>query len=104
MTEAQTTRILFEGKKAVGVEFMRHGQKRTGEGAPRSDPRRGRGGIAARSSKSPASASGELLQKHGIPVVHELKGVGENLQDHYMIGCQWRLKPDCARVNELSHG
>ena len=25
---------------------------------------------------------GELLQPHGIPVVHDLPGVGENLQDH----------------------
>jgi choline dehydrogenase len=26
-----------------------------------------------------------LLQKHGIPVVHDLPGVGENLQDHLQI-------------------
>ncbi len=37
-------------------------------------------------------------------MVHELKGVGENLQDHFMIGCQWRLKPDAVTVNELSRG
>jgi choline dehydrogenase len=39
-----------------------------------------------------------------VPVLQELNGVGENLQDHYMIGGQWRLKPECTTVNELSHG
>lgn len=29
---------------------------------------------------------GPLLQEHGIPVVHELKGVGENLSDHVQVG------------------
>ncbi len=37
-------------------------------------------------------------------MLHELKGVGENLQDHFMIGCQWRVKPEYITVNELSHG
>ena len=47
---------------------------------------------------------GDLLQQHGVPVLHELKGVGENLQDHFMIGCQWRVKAEYTTVNELSHG
>jgi choline dehydrogenase-like flavoprotein len=46
---------------------------------------------------------GLVLQKLGVPVVHELPGVGENLQDHYMLGCQWRLKPGSTSVNELYH-
>jgi len=37
-------------------------------------------------------------------VLHELQGVGENLQDHYMIGCQWQVKPEFRTVNEMSHG
>jgi len=102
-TEAQTTRILFEGKKAVGVEYLQHGQKRTAKCTREVI-------LAAGAVASPqllevsGIGRGDILQKHGIPVLHELKGVGENLQDHYMIGCQWRLKPECATVNELSRG
>ena len=102
-TNAHTTRILLDGRKAVGVEFLQGGVKHkahcTGEVI-----------LAAGAVASPqlleisGIGRGDILQAHGIPVIHELKGVGENLQDHYMIGCQWRLKPECVTVNELSHG
>ena len=35
---------------------------------------------------------GELLQEHGIPVVHELPGVGENLHDHLQIRMQYKVR------------
>ena len=102
-TEAQATRILFEGKKAVGIEFIQKGQKRTAK-------TRGEVILAAGAVASPqllevsGVGQGALIQSLGVPLVHELKGVGENLQDHFMIGCQWRLKPECVTVNELSRG
>ena len=102
-TEAHTTRILLEGKKATGVEFLQKGQKRTAAC-------RGEVILAGGAVNSPqllqlsGIGPGYLLQQHGIPVVKELNGVGENLQDHYMIGCQYRLKPECTSVNELSRG
>ena len=39
-----------------------------------------------------------------IPVVKALPGVGTNLQDHYVVGMQWRLKAGSISVNELSRG
>ena len=48
--------------------------------------------------------AGGVLKGLGVPLVHEAPGVGENLQDHYMIGCQWPVKPEYKTVNELSHG
>ena len=39
-----------------------------------------------------------------MPVVHESKMVGENLQDHVMIGCQARLKEDWHSINHRSTG
>jgi choline dehydrogenase len=102
-TEAQATRILFEGKKAVGVEFVQKGAKRTAR-------TQGEVILAAGAVASPqllevsGVGQGALIQSLGVPLVHELKGVGENLQDHFMIGCQWRLKPDCVAVNQLSRG
>src|SRR5690606_36045556 len=47
---------------------------------------------------------GALLQELGVAVIHESKLVGENLQDHVMIGCQARLKKDEYSINHLSSG
>jgi choline dehydrogenase len=35
---------------------------------------------------------GELLQEHGVPVVHELPGVGANLQDHLQIRSVYKVQ------------
>lgn len=35
----------------------------------------------------------EQLEKHGIPVVHELSGVGRGLQDHAIVNTRLGLKP-----------
>ena len=102
-TYALTSRILFEGKRATGVEYLQNGQTKTA-GC------KGEVILAAGAVASPqilelsGIGQGAVLQAAGVPLVHELKGVGENLQDHYMIGCQWRLKPECSSVNELSRG
>jgi len=102
-TRALATRVLFEGKRAVGVEFMQNGRKRT----LRADKEVILAGGAVNSPQLlqlSGVGSGALLQKHGIPVVHELNGVGGNLQDHYVIATQYRLRPDIVSVNELTRG
>jgi len=100
---AMTTRILFEGKKAVGVEFVQDGKTR--------EVRVTREVIlAAGSVESPklleisGIGQGALLNELGVPVLHESRGVGENMQDHVMIGCQARLKEDWHSINHLSTG
>jgi choline dehydrogenase len=45
-----------------------------------------------------------VLSQHGIEVLHESRDVGENLQDHYLIGAQWRVKREYRTVNERSYG
>lgn len=102
-TRAMTTRIIFNGKKAVGVEFTQRGETRK--------VMVGREVIlAAGSVESPklleisGVGQGALLQKLGVDVVHESPMVGENMQDHFMIGCQARLKEDSHSVNHLSTG
>ena len=81
LTHAQATRIRFDGRRAVGIEF------------------RGKGGaayVAARREVILAGGAigspqllqlsgvgpGDLLRDFGIPLVRELAGVGGNLQDH----------------------
>ena len=89
---AQATRVLFDGKRATGVEYRQGGQvKRVS--ATREVI------LAAGSLQSPQllqlSGVGPalLLRQFGIPVVHDLPGVGENLQDHL----QLRLTFKCTR-------
>ena len=103
LTNAMTNRILFEGKRAVGIEFRHDGQTKTARC-------QGEVILSAGAVASPqilelsGIGQGARLQALGIPVIHDSPGVGENLQDHYMIGAQWRCKPGTTTVNELSHG
>ena len=45
--------------------------------------------------------SGEVLQAAGIEVLHELPGVGENLQDHLEFNFQYRCKQPISLNNKL---
>ena len=86
---ALATRILFEGKKAVGVEFSADGQVRKASAAAEVL-------LCGGSFNSPQllelSGVGKksFLEEQAIPVVHDLPGVGEDLQDHYYVRTFWR--------------
>jgi choline dehydrogenase len=88
-TEALATRVLFDGRRATGVEFSQRGQtKRLVArrevilcGGAMNSPQ-----LLQLSGVGPAS----LLQSHGIPVVEDLPGVGENLQDHFVVPITYR--------------
>jgi len=91
-TEAQATALEFEGRRAVGVRYRQYGELKSARC-------RGEVLLAAGALQSPQllQLSGvgpkALLDRHGIGVVHELPGVGENLQDHLQI----RLIYECTR-------
>ncbi|MEU9385636.1 choline dehydrogenase [Streptomyces sp. NPDC048279] len=90
-TRAFVTRVLFEGKKAVGVEFQR------GRGALR-QVRAGEVILCGGAINSPQllqlSGIGNAaeLRALGVDVVHDLPGVGENLQDHLEVYIQYACK------------
>ncbi|MCW5590947.1 MAG: choline dehydrogenase [Burkholderiales bacterium] len=91
-TGAHATRVLFEGTRATGVEYRQRGRPKTA--------RAGREVIlAAGALQSPQllQLSGvgpaQLLREHGIGVVADRPGVGENLQDHL----QLRLVYKCTK-------
>lgn len=81
VTDAPATRVLMDGKRATGVEFRR------GETNAKVRARR-EVVLAAGPLVSPqllelsGIGNSAILRQHGISVVHELPGVGENLRDH----------------------
>ncbi len=79
--KAMTTRILFEGKRAIGVEYIQGGQTKT---ATANTEVILSGGAVNSPQTLMLSGIGdaEELGSLNIPVVANLPGVGKNLQDH----------------------
>ena len=83
-THAHATRILFDGKRAVGVEFMQNGSLR--QVLARQEVVLSAGAVASpKILQLSGIGDGALLQQHGVDVIHHLPGVGENLQDHLQL-------------------
>jgi choline dehydrogenase len=101
-TEAYVRRIAFDGKRATGVEFTRGGENRT-EAASREVI------LCAGAIDSPkllmlsGIGPGAELQAQGIAPVHELPGVGRNLQDHLYVHYTADSTPDSS-INAELHG
>lgn len=79
--QAVAQRILFEGKRAVGVEYRQNGQLRIVR-ARREVLLCGGAFQSPQLLQLSGIGDGDALQTLGIPVVHHLPGVGLNLQDH----------------------
>lgn len=79
--QAQILRILFDGKRAAGVEFVQNGVTRVLRARKEVI-------LSAGAFQSPhllllsGIGDGQELQQFGIRTVHHLPGVGKNLQDH----------------------
>jgi choline dehydrogenase len=87
--DALAIRILFDGRRAIGVEYRQGGETRTvhagGEvilaGGAFNSPQ-----LLQLSGVGPA----DLLRRHGIAVVADMPGVGADLQDHLQVRMQFR--------------
>jgi choline dehydrogenase len=99
VTGATATRVLFESKRACGVEFVEGGTRRTAKA-------RCEGVLSAGAVKSPQllelSGVGDAarLASHGIPVVAHVPGVGEDFHEHL----QFRFTYECTKpitINDL---
>src|SRR3984885_15139672 len=101
---ALTECLLIEGKRCVGVRYTLNGQSH--------EVRANREVIVSGGSiNSPQllELSGigqpELLQSLGIEVRHALKGVGENLRDHYSPRMKWTVLPSLGMTyNDKARG
>ncbi len=101
-TSALARRVLLRGRKAIGVEYERNGKIEkvlaTREVI-----------LAAGAIASPQllmlSGIGPAghLQEHGIPVVADVPGVGENMHDHVYANCTYGTSPENS-LNRQLHG
>jgi choline dehydrogenase len=91
LTETRVRRILFDGRRATGVEIERAGTITTVDAGTEVV-------ISTGAINTPKllmlSGVGDRdeLSLHGIPVVQHLPGVGRNLQDHVSFGCTWEYR------------
>ncbi len=100
-THALATAVLFSGRRAVGVRYRRGGQTREVRvrrevilcGGPINSPQ-----LLKLSGVGPRAE----LAAHGIPVVHDLPGVGENLQDHMEFYFQVASREPVTLYSEMS--
>jgi choline dehydrogenase len=91
VSEALATRVLFDGRRATGVEYLVGDDKRIAHanaevivaGGAFNSPQ-----LLQLSGLGPA----ELLRSHGIPVVAHMPGVGDGLSDHYFGRLVFRCK------------
>ncbi len=80
-TRAQVSRIDFEGRRAVGVTY-RQGDRTVTVRAAREVVLAGGAINSPQLLKLSGIGPAEELRRHGLPVIADRPGVGENLQDH----------------------
>ena len=102
VTNAMARRVIMEGRRALGVEYSVLGKSRAAMAGREVL-------LCAGSIQSPqllelsGIGGAERLRDLGIDVVHNLGGVGENLQDHFIVRMQWRVNEKVS-FNEMSRG
>ena len=103
-TDALVSRVRFEGRKAVGVDYI------DGDGNTQSVNARIGVILSAGPIQSPKilQLSGigpaALLSQHGIAVLHDRPAVGEGLRDHYSPRFTFRAAPDSDSINNYTRG
>lgn len=86
--------VMLEGKRAIGVKYLRNGVESRALLAPGGEVLLSAGAIhTPQLLQLSGIGPRDLLEAHGIPVAADLPGVGENLQDHLQI----RLGYECTR-------
>jgi choline dehydrogenase len=101
LTHAQASRLRFDGKRVTGVEFRQRGAAYFATAKGEVILASGAVGSPHLLQLSGIGPAG-LLAAHGIPVRHELAGVGENLQDHLQIRMAYKVR-NTKTLNERAN-
>ena len=104
-TQAHAKAVLFEGKRATGVQYLRGGKRNETKVVwARREVIVCSGSInTPKLLQISGIGRGSLLQSLNVPLVHELPGVGENLRDHFSVRMVAKVKGSVT-MNELSRG
>jgi choline dehydrogenase len=101
-TDAIATKLLFDGKRCTGVAFRQKGADREVHAAREVILSGG-----AVNSPHVLQISGigraEHLKSIGVEIVHDLPGVGANLNDHYVVRISHRVR-GAVTINQLARG
>jgi choline dehydrogenase len=90
VTDAHVLKLNFDGRDCVGLDFLLRKEKfrvKAGKETILAAGAIGSPQLLQLSGVGPA----QLLKSNAIPVVHDLPGVGENLQDHLQIRMQYKV-------------
>ncbi|MBJ7550959.1 choline dehydrogenase [Marinomonas ostreistagni] len=99
-TGVLTEKVLFDGQRATGLEFRINGQKQQATASKEVILSAGSIGsptILQRSGVGPKA----VLENASVPVIHDLPGVGENLQDHLEVYFQYWCKQPVTLNSKL---
>ena len=103
LSGAEVISLILEGKRCVGVRFRSNGDVREAWAA-----REVIVSCGAANSPKLLELSGignpDILERHGIPLVHELRGVGENLRDHYGALMKWKFNRPGISIAKQGNG
>ena len=101
-TNASATRLLTDGRRCTGVAFVQHGVRREAHAAREVVVC---GGAVSSPHLLQVSGIGpaDHLRSIGVEVVHDLQGVGRNLQDHYVVRVVHKVR-DATTINQLARG
>ena len=98
---SQALKVLLEGRKAIGVEYMRNGV--TLQVAARREVILASGAFGSPTLLMHSGiGNAQLLADKGISAVHHLPGVGENLQDHFYTHSVFACTPDSSLNKDFS--
>lgn len=104
-TNARASGIILEDKRATGVRYLseRNGTPKTVLARREVIISAGTANTARLLQVSGIGPAG-LLQTLGVPVLHELAGVGMNLRDHYASRFVMRARPGVVSLNQMARG
>lgn len=103
LSGAEATSLMLEGKRCTGVRFKRAGTMQ--EARARREVI-----VSTGTANTPKllelSGIGNfaVLRQHGIPLAHELNGVGENLREHYAAVMKWRFNKTGISLARMGRG
>ncbi|MBN4664397.1 choline dehydrogenase [Pandoraea nosoerga] len=100
-THAQTCRVLFEGKRAVGVEYLQNGERRKARARVEVILAAGAIGSPQLLQNSGVGPTA-VLAKAGVALRHALPGVGRNLQDHLQVRLVFKTRERTLN-DEVNH-